>query len=73
MESYRESPLGLTEAFTVGLLNAPRLLQKVSKRVMELMNSEGLDEKDVDILKIEPAGKTAKNGTRISDGEEERA
>ena len=50
METDKDSPLGVTEAFTVGLLRGPRLLAKVVDRVRELLNSETLDAPDQEIL-----------------------
>lgn len=45
-----DSPLGLIEAFTIKLLNGPRLIAKTLGRVQELMSSKPLDEKDSAIL-----------------------
>ena len=44
------SPLGVTEAFAVGLLRGPKLLGKVVGRVKELLNSEELESDDRDIV-----------------------
>ena len=67
MESERDSPLGLTEAVIVGLLRAPQLLVSVVDRVKELMQSEGLDEFDQDVLdaqyQLKPANETDKTET----------
>jgi hypothetical protein len=46
MERDSQSPLGVTEAFTVGLLRGPKLLAKVADRVTELLKSEKLEAKD---------------------------
>ncbi len=51
MEADRDSPLGLTEAFIVGLFRAPQLLFRVVDRVKELMESEELESDDKGILK----------------------
>ena len=40
METDKESPLGVTEAFTVALVRGPQLIGKVVGRVKELLNSE---------------------------------
>lgn len=50
MEADRASALGMTEAFTVGLLRGPRLLGKVAERVKELLQSEKLSEEDQKML-----------------------
>ncbi len=50
MEAEKDSPLGITEAFTVGLLRGPRLLGKVVERVKELLSSAELDDGDRDFL-----------------------
>lgn len=42
MEADKDSPLGVTEAFTVGLLRGPTLLREVASRVTELLGSEEL-------------------------------
>lgn len=47
MERDRDSPLGVTEAFTVALLRGPKLVAKVADRVTELLKSEELDTKDL--------------------------
>ena len=44
MESDKDSPLGVTETFMVGLLRGPRLMGKVVGRVKELLSSEDLEE-----------------------------
>ena len=49
MERDKDSPLGVTEAFTVGLFRGPRLLAAVAERVKELLKSEELEtDKEVD-------------------------
>jgi len=50
METEKDSPLGITEAFTVGLLRGPRLVGKVVERVKELLSSEELDDGEKDFL-----------------------
>jgi len=50
MEMDKDSPLGVTEAFTVGLFRAPQLVGKVVGRVKELLNSEEIDGGDQAIL-----------------------
>lgn len=59
MESDRDSIWGVTEAVTVGLLRGPELFKSVVSRVKELLQSEELEEEDLEIireqLKIEPA------------------
>lgn len=50
MEMDENSPLGVTEAFAVGLLRGPKLLGKVVGRVKELLNSEELEGDDRDIV-----------------------
>ena len=50
LERDPDSALGLTERFTVGLLKGPRLLGKVAERVVELMSSSKLDQKDAKLL-----------------------
>jgi len=42
MEKDRESPLGFSEAFVVGLLRAPKMMSRVVDRVKELVKSEPL-------------------------------
>eukprot|EP00577_Skeletonema_sp_RCC1716_P015236 CAMPEP_0113413684 /NCGR_PEP_ID=MMETSP0013_2-20120614/23581_1 /TAXON_ID=2843 ORGANISM="Skeletonema costatum, Strain 1716" /NCGR_SAMPLE_ID=MMETSP0013_2 /ASSEMBLY_ACC=CAM_ASM_000158 /LENGTH=440 /DNA_ID=CAMNT_0000300423 /DNA_START=52 /DNA_END=1374 /DNA_ORIENTATION=+ /assembly_acc=CAM_ASM_000158 len=49
MEADRESPLGVTEAFTVALLKGPKLVAKVADRVTELLKSEELETKDLNL------------------------
>jgi len=49
MEADRESPLGVTEAFTVALLKGPKLVAKVADRVTELLKSEELETKDLSL------------------------
>jgi len=49
METDRDSPLGVTEAFTVALLKGPRLVAKVADRVTELLKSEELETKDLNL------------------------
>lgn len=51
MERDKDSFVGLTEAFLVGIFRAPQLLFRVIDRVNELMESEKLDDKDDKILK----------------------
>ena len=67
MESERDLPLGLTEAVIMGLLHALQLLVSVVDRVKELMQSEGLDEFDQDVLdaqyQFKPANETDKTET----------
>lgn len=46
METDKDSPLGVTEAFVVGLLHGPKLLGKVFGRVKELLNSTELAGQD---------------------------
>ena len=48
MERDKDSPLGVTEAFTVGLFRGPRLLAAVADRVKELLKSEELETDKVD-------------------------
>ena len=43
MEADKDSPLGVTEAFTVGLLRGPTMVKAVFGRVRELLASEGLE------------------------------
>lgn len=50
MESDKDSPLGVTEAFTVALLKGPKLVARVAERVSELLKSEQLESKDMDLL-----------------------
>ena len=50
MEADKESSLGLTEAFVVGLLRGPKLIGKVFGRVKELLNSTELAEQDQGII-----------------------
>jgi hypothetical protein len=50
MERDKDSPLGVTEAFTVGLFRGPRLLAAVADRVKELLKSEELETDKVDAL-----------------------
>ena len=50
MEMDKDSPLGVTEAFTVGLLRGPVMLARVVDRVKELLSSEDLDEEDKEAL-----------------------
>ncbi|KAL7552372.1 hypothetical protein ACHAWF_015607 [Thalassiosira exigua] len=50
MEMDKDSPLGVTEAFTVGLLRGPKLLGRVVGRVRELMKSEELDGEDQQMM-----------------------
>lgn len=54
MEMDKDSALGVTEAFTVGLLRGPKLVGKVVDRVRELIRSEELDSGDKDVLKSLP-------------------
>lgn len=49
MERDRDSPLGVTEAFTVALLRGPRLVAKVADRVSELLKSEQLETEDLNL------------------------
>ncbi|KAL7507761.1 hypothetical protein ACHAXN_004859 [Cyclotella atomus] len=49
-DADKDSPLGLIEAFTVKLLNGPRLIMKTINRVQELMNSTPLDKEETAIL-----------------------
>jgi hypothetical protein len=49
-DTDKDSPLGLMEAFTVKLLNGPRLIMKTINRVQELMNSTPLNEEENAIL-----------------------
>ena len=51
MDTNRESPLGLTEAFLVGLLKGPLLMFRVMDRVKELMQSNKLDPEDAAIIR----------------------
>ena len=51
METNRNSLLGWTEAIFVGILRAPALVWMVIDRVMELMDSSGLDAQDEEILR----------------------
>lgn len=46
----KDSPLGVTEAFTVGLLRGPVMLARVVDRVKELLSSKDLDEQDKEAL-----------------------
>jgi hypothetical protein len=46
MERDKDSPLGVTEAFTVALLKGPKLVAKVADRVTELLKSEQLEAED---------------------------
>lgn len=46
MEQERDSPLGIFEAFVVGMFRAPQLFMSVVERVKELMQSEMLEESD---------------------------
>eukprot|EP00978_Attheya_sp_CCMP212_P022986 scaffold69523_cov51-Attheya_sp.AAC.5 len=59
MESNRDSILGVTEAVTVGLLRGPELFKSVVSRVKELLQSEELEEEDLEVIReqlnIEPA------------------
>jgi hypothetical protein len=50
MEADKDSSLGLTEAFVVGLLRGPKLIGKVFSRVKELLNSTELAEQDQGII-----------------------
>lgn len=64
METDKDSPLGVTEAFTVGLLRGPQLLGQVLGRVKELMSSEGLEGEDLEILqKSLPADESNEEGS----------
>ena len=56
MERDRNSPLGVTEAFTVAVLRGPKLVGKVLERVTELLKSEELETKDLN-LALPPAPK----------------
>ena len=51
MEGDRDSFVGLTKAFLVGIFRASQLLFRVLDRVNYLMESEKLDDKDDKILK----------------------
>ncbi|GAX10487.1 hypothetical protein FisN_21Lh188 [Fistulifera solaris] len=46
MDNDRNSPLGILETFIVGLVRAPILLVSVLRRVVELLQSQPLDEAD---------------------------
>ena len=50
LETDPDSPLGVTEAFTVGLLRGPKLLGEVLRRVKELVRSEKLDGQDQEVV-----------------------
>ena len=50
MEADKDSPLGVTEAFTVGLLRGPTMVKAVFGRVKELLASEGLESDDEEVL-----------------------
>ena len=50
MNDDKDSPLGVTETFAVGLLRGPQLVGKVVGRVKELLNSEELVEDDQDVI-----------------------
>jgi len=50
METDKDSALGVTEAFTVGLLRGPQLFWKTMGRVKELMSSEDIDGQDKELL-----------------------
>lgn len=50
MERDKDSPLGVTEAFTVAVLKGPKLLAKVADRVTtELMKSKELETEDLSL------------------------
>mmetsp|Transcript_18486 Transcript_18486/g.28529 ORF Transcript_18486/g.28529 Transcript_18486/m.28529 type:complete len:461 (+) Transcript_18486:239-1621(+) len=51
MEANRDSPLGFTEAFTVGLLRGPKMFLQVADRVKELLRSEKLNDQDKKLIK----------------------
>jgi len=55
MEVDRDSPLGTTEAFTVGLVRAPALVGRVLGRVKELVSSKSLQVDEGDKLKLTQA------------------
>lgn len=50
MEKSRNTPLGILESVSVGLLRGPDLVMKVIDRVSELLSSEKLDESDQKLL-----------------------
>lgn len=56
MEADKDSPLGVTEAFTVGLLRGPKLLGKVVDRVKELLSSEEIEGQDDIQRRLPPTG-----------------
>lgn len=51
METDKDSALGVTETFMVGLLRGPQLVMKTVDRVKELLSSDGVAERDEEILK----------------------
>ena len=55
MDTNRDSLLGAAEALLVGILRAPRLLMGVIARVVELLQSEDLDEADKVLLRKKTA------------------
>ena len=64
METDKDSPLGVTEAFTVGLMRGPFMIGKVVGRVKELLNSEELDGEDQEIVeKGLPESSSGDSGT----------
>ncbi len=50
METDKDSALGVTETFAVGLLRGPRLLMKTVDRVKELMSSQDVEGEDKEVL-----------------------
>lgn len=70
METDKDSPLGVTEAFTVGLLRGPKLVGKVVGRVKELLSSEDLEGEDKDIIEKKlPASSSGDPGSEVGSSE----
>jgi len=67
MERDRDSPLGITEAFTVALLRGPRLVAKVADRVSELLKSEQLEAKDINLTLPPSKMRTRRKGKKKDD------
>ncbi|KAL7538985.1 hypothetical protein ACHAXR_008931, partial [Thalassiosira sp. AJA248-18] len=72
MEADKDSPLGVTEAFTVGLLRGPQLLGKVLGRVKELMSSEELAGEDQDVLQTGLPAASSGETEPVDEGSEKK-
>ena len=67
MAIAQNSVLGILEAILVGIFRAPAMIIGVIQRVMELMNSEGLGEKDQVILESRRAQEGVSESKKKSD------